>query len=89
MQKRTDKKIRTLAIDKNYYDNIDIVCDNLKVLAGIDFGRFDIVDLDAMVFLLLRCITFQKISRYSICYFHSKLLRKLTNCYIDAIRIYT
>ena len=47
VQKRTDKKIRTLAIDKNYYDNIDIVCDNLKVLAGIDLGRFDIVDLDA------------------------------------------
>ena len=47
VQKRTDKKIRTLAIDKNYYDNIDIVCNNLKVLAGIDLGRFDIVDLDA------------------------------------------
>ena len=47
VQKRTDKKIRTLAIDKNYYDNIDIVCDNLKVIAGIDLGRFDIVDLDA------------------------------------------
>lgn len=48
VQKRTNKKIRTLSIDKkNYYDKIDIVCDNLKVLAGIDLGRFDIVDLDA------------------------------------------
>lgn len=47
VKKQTDKQIRVLSIDKQEYKSVDIVCDNLKVLAGIDLSKFDVVDLDA------------------------------------------
>lgn len=47
VKKRSDKKIRVLSIDKEPHPNVDIVCDNLKVLAGIALDKFDVIDLDA------------------------------------------
>ena len=47
VKERSNKQIKILSIDKNPHKNVDIICDNLKVLSGIDLNGFDIVDLDA------------------------------------------
>lgn len=47
IQKKSDKTINVLSIDKIKHNNVDIHCDNLKVLAGINLSRFDVIDLDA------------------------------------------
>jgi hypothetical protein len=47
IKKQETRDIRVLQIDKVDHPNVDIVTDNLKVLAGINLSRFHVIDLDA------------------------------------------
>jgi tRNA G26 N,N-dimethylase Trm1 len=47
VQKRTDKKINILSIDKNDYKKISLKGDNRKFLLNFDLSKYDIIDLDS------------------------------------------
>jgi tRNA G26 N,N-dimethylase Trm1 len=47
VQKRTDKKINILSIDKNDYKKITLKGDNKKFLLNFDLSKYDIIDLDS------------------------------------------
>lgn len=47
VERITGRNISVLGIDKENHPNVDIVCDNLKVLAGIDLSNYHVIDLDA------------------------------------------
>jgi len=47
IKKETGKNIKTLSIDILKKSCADIVCDNLKVISGINLDKFNVIDLDA------------------------------------------
>jgi hypothetical protein len=47
VQKRTDKRISTLAIDQKKYKRFQLQGDSLKVLPSLDISKFDVIDLDS------------------------------------------
>lgn len=47
VQKQTEKKITILSIDKNKYQRLQLLGENLKFIKSFDLSVFDIIDLDA------------------------------------------
>lgn len=45
--RRSGRDIRILSIDHDQGTAADIVCDNLKVLSGLNLDKYDVIDLDA------------------------------------------
>jgi len=62
VQKRTDKKLKILSIDKNKYLKVNLIGDNVKFVKGLDLSKFDIIDLDAWgsPYKLLKIVTEKK-----------------------------